>query len=91
MHFAAAHEVRPQILEDVRELRGLRRAQLGLDRRRELVSVPLHPSASIGPGHRPRPKLTRSAAPVERVAYSTSADVSGDKTRVVGYAGMLFA
>ncbi|MCI0359202.1 MAG: AmmeMemoRadiSam system radical SAM enzyme [Planctomycetaceae bacterium] len=26
---------------------------------------------------------------VERVAYATSADVSGDKSRVVGYAGML--
>ena len=26
---------------------------------------------------------------VERVAYATSADVSGDKNRVVGYAGML--
>ena len=26
----------------------------------------------------------------ERVAYATSADVSGDKNRVVGYAGMLF-
>ncbi len=27
----------------------------------------------------------------ERVAYATSADVSGDKSRVVGYCGMLFA
>jgi AmmeMemoRadiSam system protein B/AmmeMemoRadiSam system protein A len=26
----------------------------------------------------------------ERVAYATSADVTGDKTRVVGYAGLLF-
>lgn len=26
----------------------------------------------------------------ERVAYSTSADVSGDRSRVVGYSGMLF-
>jgi AmmeMemoRadiSam system protein B len=26
----------------------------------------------------------------ERVAYATTADVSGDKSRVVGYAGMLF-
>ena len=26
----------------------------------------------------------------ERVAYATSADVTGDKSRVVGYAGMLF-
>jgi AmmeMemoRadiSam system protein B len=26
----------------------------------------------------------------ERVAYATSAEVSGDKNRVVGYAGMLF-
>jgi len=26
----------------------------------------------------------------ERVGYATSADVSGDTTRVVGYAGMLF-
>src|SRR6516162_3372537 len=26
----------------------------------------------------------------ERVGYATSADVSGDKSRVVGYAGMLF-
>ncbi len=25
-----------------------------------------------------------------RVAYATSADVSGDTSRVVGYAGMLF-
>jgi AmmeMemoRadiSam system protein B len=25
----------------------------------------------------------------ERVAYATSGDVSGDKSRVVGYAGML--
>ena len=31
-------------------------------------------------------KLTES----RRVAYATSADVSGDKSRVVGYAGMLF-
>jgi len=28
---------------------------------------------------------------VEKVAYGTSADVSGDTSRVVGYAGMLFA
>jgi AmmeMemoRadiSam system protein B len=27
----------------------------------------------------------------EKVAYATSADVSGDTSRVVGYAGMLFA
>jgi AmmeMemoRadiSam system protein B len=27
----------------------------------------------------------------ERVAYATSADVTGDTSRVVGYAGMLFA
>jgi AmmeMemoRadiSam system protein B/AmmeMemoRadiSam system protein A len=27
----------------------------------------------------------------ERVAYATSADVTGDRTRVVGYAGLLFA
>ena len=27
----------------------------------------------------------------EKVAYGTSADVSGDTSRVVGYAGMLFA
>ena len=27
----------------------------------------------------------------ERVAYGTSADVSGDKSRVVGYCGMLFS
>ncbi|MCA9151298.1 MAG: AmmeMemoRadiSam system protein B, partial [Planctomycetales bacterium] len=26
---------------------------------------------------------------IERVAYGTSADASGDKSRVVGYAGML--
>ena len=26
----------------------------------------------------------------QRVDYATSADVSGDKSRVVGYAGMLF-
>jgi AmmeMemoRadiSam system protein B len=26
----------------------------------------------------------------QRVAYATSADVTGDKSRVVGYAGMLF-
>ena len=29
-------------------------------------------------------------AKCERVGYATSADVSGDKSRVVGYAGMLF-
>ena len=29
-------------------------------------------------------------AKTDRVAYSTSADVSGDQSRVVGYAGMLF-
>ncbi|MBN1853664.1 MAG: AmmeMemoRadiSam system protein B [Pirellulales bacterium] len=28
---------------------------------------------------------------IERVAYATSADVSGDSSRVVGYAGMLFS
>ena len=27
----------------------------------------------------------------ERVAYGTSADATGDQSRVVGYAGMLFA
>ena len=32
-------------------------------------------------------QLTRA----EKVAYGTSADVSGDVSRVVGYAGMLFA
>ena len=26
----------------------------------------------------------------ERVGYATSADVTGDRSRVVGYAGMLF-
>jgi AmmeMemoRadiSam system protein B len=26
----------------------------------------------------------------ERVGYATSGDVSGDRSRVVGYAGMLF-
>jgi AmmeMemoRadiSam system protein B len=31
--------------------------------------------------------LTRS----ERVAYATSADASGDTSRVVGYAGVLLA
>ena len=30
-----------------------------------------------------------SSSAAERVAYATSADVSGDKSRVVGYAGML--
>ena len=27
---------------------------------------------------------------IERVAYATSADVSGDQSRVVGYAGLIF-
>jgi AmmeMemoRadiSam system protein B len=31
-----------------------------------------------------------AVAKAERVAYATSADVTGDTSRVVGYAGMLF-
>jgi AmmeMemoRadiSam system protein B len=35
-------------------------------------------------------KNLRSLQRAVRIAYGTSADVSGDKSRVVGYAGMLF-
>jgi AmmeMemoRadiSam system radical SAM enzyme/AmmeMemoRadiSam system protein B/AmmeMemoRadiSam system protein A len=34
--------------------------------------------------------LLGSLSKAERVAYTTTADVTGDKSRVVGYAGMLF-
>jgi AmmeMemoRadiSam system protein B/AmmeMemoRadiSam system protein A len=36
-------------------------------------------------------RLLGGVTKAERVGYATSADVSGDKSRVVGYAGMLFA
>ena len=36
-------------------------------------------------------RLLGGVTKTERVGYATSADVSGDKSRVVGYAGMLFA
>ena len=35
-------------------------------------------------------RLLGRAQKGERVAYATSAEVSGDTSRVVGYAGMLF-
>ena len=35
-------------------------------------------------------KLLNGGTQAERVGYATSADVTGDTSRVVGYAGMLF-
>ena len=36
-------------------------------------------------------RLLNGLHKAERVGYATSADVSGDTSRVVGYAGMLFS
>ncbi|MCO6457548.1 MAG: AmmeMemoRadiSam system protein B [Pirellulaceae bacterium] len=36
-------------------------------------------------------RILRRLGACQRVAYATTADVSGDTSRVVGYAGMLLA
>ncbi len=35
-------------------------------------------------------KALKQTAKYNEIAYATSADVSGDRSRVVGYAGVLF-